>query len=43
LQALGMLDTARLWRERWRALRAVGLSLPAPDYQRVRVTDLLQR
>jgi len=43
LQALGMLDTARLWRERWRALRSAGLSLPAPDYQRLRVADLLQR
>jgi SAM-dependent methyltransferase len=43
LQALGWLDSARLWRERWRALRTAGLSLPAPDYERVHVAGLLSR
>lgn len=43
LEALGLIDAARRWRERWRAVRASGLDLPAPDYQRVDVEALLSR
>jgi SAM-dependent methyltransferase len=43
LAALGLLDAARAGRERWRALRMAGFSLPAPDYQRLRVAQLLAR
>ena len=43
LAALGLLDAARLARERLRALRESGLALPAPDYQRVDVAALLRR
>ena len=43
LAALGLLDAARGWRAHWHALRSAGLALPAPDYQRVRVAELLAR
>jgi len=43
LAAVGLLDVARLARERLRALRESGLELPAPDYQRVDVAALLRR
>jgi SAM-dependent methyltransferase len=43
LAALGVLDPARRLRERWRAVAASGLTLPAPDYERVVVADLLRR
>jgi len=43
LAALGVLDAARLARERLRALRESGLGLPAPDYERVDVAALLRR
>jgi SAM-dependent methyltransferase len=43
LAALGLLDTARRWRATAQALRRSGLALPAPDYQRVRLAELLKR
>ena len=43
LAALGLLAAARRWRAHWQALRSAGLSLPAPDYQRLRVAELLAR
>ena len=43
LAALGLLDVARRGRERLRALRESGLSLPAPDYERIDVAELLRR
>jgi SAM-dependent methyltransferase len=43
LAALGVLDVARRMRERLRALRSAGLSLPAPDYERLVVAALLRR
>ena len=43
LAALGLLDAARRWRARWQALRQIGLALPAPDYERLRVAHLLAR
>ena len=43
LASLGLLDAARRARERLRALRESGLALPAPDYRRVDVTELLRR
>ena len=43
LAALGLLDRARLWRAHWQAIRSAGLSLPAPDYERVPVAPLLAR
>ena len=43
LDALGLLDTARALRERLRAVGTSGLALPAPDYERVVVADLLRR
>jgi len=43
LAAVGALDTARRMRARWQALKAAGLSLPAPDYERVRIAALLAR
>ena len=42
LGALGLLDPARRLRDRSRALRASSFSLPAPDYERVVVEDLLR-
>jgi SAM-dependent methyltransferase len=41
LAALGLLHAARRWRERARSLGGVRLALPAPDYQRVAVDELL--
>jgi SAM-dependent methyltransferase len=43
LATLGLLDAARAARETLRAWRGGALSLPAPDYRRVVVADLLQR
>ena len=43
LAALGVLDVARRARERWRALGSAGLTLPAPDYERLDVAALVQR
>jgi SAM-dependent methyltransferase len=43
LAALGLLERARLWHAHWQALRTAGLSLPAPDYERVPVAPLLAR
>ena len=43
LDSLGLLDTARAARERMRAIGASGFALPAPDYERVVVADLLRR
>ena len=43
LAALGLLDGARRLRARVHALRASGLDLPAPDYQRVDIAQLLSR
>jgi SAM-dependent methyltransferase len=42
LARLGLLDLARTLRERLRAWRDSGLTLPAPDYRRVVVADLLR-
>jgi SAM-dependent methyltransferase len=42
LATLGLLDLARSVRERWRGWRRSGLALPAPDYRRVEVADLLR-
>jgi SAM-dependent methyltransferase len=39
----GLIDAARAARERWRAWRHSGLSLPSPDYERVDVHALLAR
>ena len=41
LVKLGLIDTMRAARERLRVWRASGLSLPAPDYQRVDVQRLI--
>ena len=43
LDSLGLLDTARAARDRLRAIGASGFALPAPDYERVVVADLLRR
>ena len=43
LASLGLLDAARRARERLRALRESGLALPASDYRRVDVAELLRR
>ena len=43
LDALGLLDAARSLRARIQALRTSSLALPAPDYERVVVGDLLRR
>lgn len=43
LTQLGVIDPARRMRERLRAIGASGLSLPAPDYQRVDLDALLRR
>ena len=43
LAALGLLDATRRARERLRALRESGLALPAPDYRRVDLAELLRR
>jgi SAM-dependent methyltransferase len=42
LTTLGLLDVARRARERLRGWRQSGLTLPAPDYRRVVVADLLR-
>jgi SAM-dependent methyltransferase len=41
LAALGLLEGARRGREVWRAVRASPLALPGPDYERVRLAELL--
>jgi SAM-dependent methyltransferase len=41
LVKLGLIDTMRSMRERVRVVRQSGLSLPAPDYQRVDVHQLI--
>ena len=43
LDALGLLDAARALRAHVQALRTSSLALPAPDYERVVVGDLLRR
>lgn len=43
LSTLRLLDAARLLRERARGWRAASLDLPATDYERVVVADLLRR
>lgn len=43
LASLGLLDAARRWRDRLRALPGTALALPAPDYDRVDVADLTRR
>lgn len=43
LDALGLLDAARALRARLQAVRASSLALPAPDYERVVVHELLRR
>lgn len=43
LAALGLLTAARRWRAHWQALRSAGLALPAPDYEKLRVAQLLAR
>jgi SAM-dependent methyltransferase len=43
LAALGLLDAARRLRARWRAVAESGLTLPAPDYERIDVDALLRR
>jgi hypothetical protein len=43
LASLGLLGLARRARERLRALRESGLALPAPDYRRIDVAELLSR
>lgn len=43
LAALGQLDRARRWRDRWQALRGAALDLPAPDFRRVDVVGLTTR
>jgi SAM-dependent methyltransferase len=40
LEAVGMLDIARRWRDRLRAVRGAALDLPAPDFRRVAVAEL---
>ncbi|CAG1018292.1 hypothetical protein BURC_03051 [Burkholderiaceae bacterium] len=41
LVKLGLIDAARAARERWRVWRDSGLSLPAPDYERIDVHSLI--
>jgi SAM-dependent methyltransferase len=43
LAALGLLEAARRWRHRARAWAGAALDLPAPDYQRIAVAELLRR
>ena len=43
IDALGLLDAARRARETLRAVATSGMALPAPDYERVVVADLLRR
>jgi len=43
LVRLGLIDTLRAARERWRAWRTSGLALPPPDYERVDVQRLVAR
>ena len=42
LVRLGLIDLARTWRTLWRALRASGIDLPPPDYQRIDLQQLLR-
>lgn len=42
LVRLGLIDAARAWRERWRVLRTSGVDLPAPDYRRIELQQLLR-
>jgi hypothetical protein len=41
LAALGLLDAARRWRDRLRAVRGAALELPAPDFRRVALAELV--
>lgn len=43
LVKLGLIDTVRAARERWRVWQHGGLSLPPPDYQRIDVQALIAR
>jgi len=43
LARCGLIDAVRAGRARWRVLRDSGLSLPAPDYQRVDVRALIDK
>ena len=43
LVRLGLVDRLRAARARWQALRASGMELPAPDYERVDVRQLVAR
>jgi len=43
LATLGLLHAARRWRAHMQALRSAGLDLPAPDYEKLRVAQLLAR
>ena len=43
LASIGLLDAARVVRERLRAWRRSGFELPAPDYRRIVVAELLRR
>ncbi len=43
LDSFGLLDAVRAARERLRAIGASGFALPAPDYERITVADLLRR
>jgi SAM-dependent methyltransferase len=43
LVKLGLIDTARAWRERLRVVRHSGFDLPSPDYRRIDVQALIAR
>jgi SAM-dependent methyltransferase len=43
LHAIGQLDRARRWRDRWQGLRGAALNLPSPDFERVDVARLTSR
>jgi SAM-dependent methyltransferase len=42
LATFGLRDSARALREQWRAVRHSGLDLPAPDYERIVVDQLVR-
>lgn len=43
LAALGQLDRARRWRDRWQGLRGAALDLPEPDFKRVDIVRWTQK
>lgn len=43
LAALGVLDVARRWRHRLHGWAGAGLDLPAPDFERIAVSQLVRR